>query len=264
MNLEPTAQPRASKLPIGPGREAFSRRTRTLIAIVLAAVVALAVLLGILAATHKSAAPLRTVTIPAADRSASRSLLLAAEEIGFQPRTEAGVGQIESQPIAAGSSASAKSLLPPGTPAPSFSLRTPVGVPVSLASLRGKAVLLEFFATWCPHCAAEAPHLKTLYASLPHSKYAFLAVNADGETAPSVLAYHIYFDFPFPAVLDPSSNPGSFTDPGSPGAASSSYKVGLFPTFYVVDPAGKVAWAGTGEQPDALLLGELHTAAAAG
>jgi hypothetical protein len=99
-----------------------------------------------------------------------------------------------------------------------------------------------------------------IYAGLPRRQYAVVAVNADGEDAASVLAYHIYFGFPFPAVLDPSSHPGSFHQPGSPGPVSSSYRVGLFPTFYIVDPHGRIAWRAHGEQPDALLLRELRRA----
>ena len=113
-------------------------------------------------------------------------------------------------------------------------------------------MLLELFATWCPHCAAEAPHLKAMYRALPKSRYAFVSVNADGEDAASILAYHIYFGLPFPALLDPNpSDPGTFHHEGSRGPVSKAYKVGEFPTFYVIDPQGKIAWSANGEQPDA-------------
>ena len=59
-------------------------------------------------------------------------------------------------------------------------------------------------------------------------------------------------------------DPGTFHAAGSPGPVSKHYRVGLFPTFYVIDPHGKVAWAATGEQPDALLLQNSRAASRAG
>jgi thiol-disulfide isomerase/thioredoxin len=229
-------------------------------ALVLAGAFAIAVIVGVLAATGSGHSPARAVTIPVSDRNASPALFRAAEAVGFTPPSLAGGGQIESSAISSTTNGDASGLLPLGAAAPPFLLRTPTGTLVSLAGLRGKTVLLEFFATWCPHCAAEAPHLKQIYAGLPRRQYAVVAVNADGEDAASVLAYHIYFGFPFPAVLDPSSHPGSFHQPGSPGPVSSGYRVGLFPTFYIVDSHGRIAWRAHGEQPDALLLRELRRA----
>jgi thiol-disulfide isomerase/thioredoxin len=227
----------------------------------LVAIVAV-VVVALVASLLSKAPPARVVTIPRADKSASPALLRAAEAVHFHPNVEPGVGTVEGEKSAV-VPASAADLLAPGTTAPPFRLETPTGQAVSLGSLRGKAVLLEFFATWCPHCAAEAPHLKAMAASLPSSRYAFLSVNADGEDAASILAFHIYFGLPFPAVLDPSSHTGSFRSPGLPGSVSKAYEVGSYPTFYVLDPAGKVVWAGSGEQPDLVLRTELHRAAAA-
>jgi thiol-disulfide isomerase/thioredoxin len=246
---------------LGPGRRAFSPKVRGALMLILCCAVLVALAIGALLAGGGSKKPVRVVTIPLADRSASTELLRQAEAVGFEPATEVGAGQVEREPFD-GAAVSSKSLLHPGTKAPPFRLRTPTGAPVSLASLRGKTVLLEFFATWCPHCAAEAPHLKKLYRSLPRGRYAVVAVNADGEDAPSVLAYHIYFGLPFPALLDPSSHPGTFHSRGSAGPVSRAYRVNGFPTFYVISPDGKIAWGGFGEQPDSLLAYVLHQASA--
>ena len=202
-------------------------------------------------------------TVSAADRAAPQSLVVAAHAVGFHPTSEPGVGQIESRSASAASGPSNPNLRKAGAKAPGFTLKTPTGQSVSLTDFRGKAVLLEFFATWCPHCNAEAPHLRSLSKSLPATKYAFVSVNADGETAPSVFAYHLYYGFSFPALLDPSGHPGSFSSPGTAGTVSSTYRVASFPTFYVIDTNGRIVFASDGEQPDALLRQQLVQAASA-
>jgi thiol-disulfide isomerase/thioredoxin len=169
------------------------------------------VVAGVFAVTHKatlSVTPPAT-SIAAADRNAAATLVHAAAGVGFHPNVLAGIGTIESKPASAAKPGTTKDLLPVGNVAPDFSLQTPQGKTVSLRSYRGKATLLEFFATWCPHCDVEAPHLRKLYDSLPRTTYGFVSVNVDGESAPSVFAYHVYFGLPFPALLDPSSKTGT-------------------------------------------------------
>jgi peroxiredoxin len=200
----------------------------------------------------------------AADRSAPASLVKAADDVGFSPTTEPGVGQIEDEPASAARAPSNPSLVAVGTKAPAFTLKTPQGQTVSLSDYRGKTVLLEFFATWCPHCNAEAPHLKALSSSLKKHGITFLSVNADGETAPSVYAFHRYFGLDYPALVDPGPVGGSFHQPGAAGPVTTAYGVASYPTFYVIDPHGRVAWRSDGEQPDALLRQELLKASRSG
>lgn len=211
-------------------------------------------------ATHGNKSLPPASVVPPADRNAPAALVRAANAVRFSPNTEPGVGVIESEPASAARTATNSDLLPVGVTAPPFTLRTPTGKSVSLRQLRGKAVLLEFFATWCPHCAAEAPHLAKLARRLPQAGYAVVAVNADSEDAASVFAFHRYFGLPFAAVLDPGGTAGTYHQPGTPGRVSRLYHVKGFPTFYVLDPHGRVAWRSDGEQPDALLLDQLRLA----
>jgi len=234
------------------------RAKRRLFAIVLAGSIVGVIALTLIAITTPEPTP-RVVTLPLADRTASDKLVRDAEAVRFLPIHGEGEGTIEGKPASA-AAPPPKGLLPVGSRAPAFALLTPTGTKVALADLRGKATLIEFFATWCPHCAAEAPHLARLHASLPPAKYAFVSINADSENAASVFAYHVYFGLPFPALLDPGGRGGSFRSHGSAGTVTARYRVGIFPTFYVLDPSGKIVWRSQGEQPDELLRGVLVAA----
>jgi len=249
------------RFPLSPGRAAMSKQARLWLLGVLLAAVAIIVAVGVVLA-RSSNPPIRVVTIPKADRSASPALIRAAEAVGFHPLTAPGTGKIETEPASEAQPPITSGLLPVGSRAPLFTARTPTGASVRLADLRGKAVLLEFFATWCPHCAAEAPHLQKLFASVDPARTAFVAVDGDGENAPSVFAYHVYYGFGFPAVLDPSGHAVGFPRHGTPGPISRSYHVTAYPTFYVLDPSGRIVWRSDGEQPDALIARELRLAAA--
>ena len=85
--------------------------------------------------------------------------------------------------------------------------------------------------------------------------------NADGEDPASVFAYHRYYGLSFPALLDPSSTQGNFHKPGAGGPVTTRYGIGAYPTFYVIDPNGRITWRSDNEQPDALLRRELRQAA---
>ncbi|MGH3002697.1 MAG: TlpA family protein disulfide reductase [Gaiellaceae bacterium] len=246
--------------PVGKQRPAAERRRMVIWAGTAGLVVLVAIVGAVLATRSSSKAPPPAASVAAADRNAPASLVSAANGVGFHPTTEPGIGKIEDQPAGAARPPQNGTLLAVGQRAPGFTLKTPQGRQISLASFRGKAVLLEFFATWCPHCNAEAPHLENLYTSLAGQKIAFVSVNADGETAPSVFAFHRYYGLSYPALVDPSAQPGSFNREGAPGAVTNAYHVQDFPTFYVLDPQGRISWRSDGEQPDALLRRQLLAA----
>jgi peroxiredoxin len=239
---------------------AVSERTILVASALLALAGALVV--GVLLVTRTSQEP-PPPAASTAETDAPAALVRAADAVGFRPNVEPGTGGVETQPVSAAKPPSSPDLLPVGTRPPAFTLKTPEGATVRLADYRGKAVLLEFFATWCPHCAAATPYVRELFAALPSSKYEWLSVNADGEDAASVYAYHRYFGLESPALLDPSSQPGTFRSPGAAGPLTTRYRVQAYPTFYVVDARGRIAWRSDGEQPNALLERELRKAARA-
>ncbi len=191
------------------------------------------------------------------------SLARAADAVGFHQTTAPNVGVVENLPADTALLPGSPSLLSVGAPAPDFSLLTPTGERVRLSDFRGRTVLMEFFATWCPHCQAEVPHLMKLFSALPSERFAFVSVNADSEGAASVYAFHRWFALPWPALLDPGARGGSFSQAGGAGPVTEAFGVALYPTFYIIDAKGRVAWRGDREKPDVLLLRELSHASGA-
>ncbi len=152
---------------------------------------------------------------------------------------------------------SAEALLPVGAAAPAFTLHTTGGGTVSLQRLRGKAVLLEFCASWSAQCVAEMPVLNRLRGLSPGT---LVYVNGDSEDEASVASFGRSFKARVPLALDQGPTTVSFPDHGPRGPVTARYRVTVFPTFYVIDLHGRVAWRAVGGQPAALLARELRRA----
>jgi thiol-disulfide isomerase/thioredoxin len=89
--------------------------------------------------------------------------------------------------------------LPPGTEAPDFVRPDLTGKPVSLKAQRGKIVLVDFWASWCPPCIIEIPHLIALQKK--HAgKFEIVGVSMDddAQSAQEVAAKH---PFNYPPVM---------------------------------------------------------------
>jgi peroxiredoxin/Flp pilus assembly protein TadD len=112
-----------------------------------------------------------------------------------------------------------------GAPAPAFSLKTIDGKVVSLADYKGKTLVVNVWATWCPPCRQEMPDLIATAPRLMKSEVAFLGVDTT-EEAPIVRSYAVAKGLPYPQAIDRDK---SF---------ATAYDVRYFPTTYVIDPAG--------------------------
>jgi peroxiredoxin len=113
-----------------------------------------------------------------------------------------------------------------GQPAPDFELQTLSGQQVQLNSLRGKPVLVNFWATWCAPCIVEMPAIEKYYRKYPGQFYV-LAVNAD-EPAGEVESFLKDKGLTFDILLDPG------------GKIQSLYRLRGYPTTYVIDSDGVV------------------------
>jgi peroxiredoxin/tetratricopeptide (TPR) repeat protein len=137
-----------------------------------------------------------------------------------------------------------------GQPAPDFSVRTLDGRTLSLAAFRGKTLVLNVWATWCPPCREETPDLLKAYAALQSPTVAFLGID-DTEQAPIVRAFVAAKSVPYPQAIDANQ---SF---------SNAYDIRYFPTTFVIDPQGIVRARNIDVVTPAMLQ-SFVTAAAAG
>lgn len=109
------------------------------------------------------------------------------------------------------------------------SFENPNGETVQLASLKGKVVFINFWATWCPPCIAEMPTIQTLYSEFKdHQEVLFMMVDVDDKRDKS----QEFMDkrkFDLPIYTPVSSIP-------------SSYLGGAIPTTIVLDKQGKIVF----------------------
>ena len=77
----------------------------------------------------------------------------------------------------------ATELLKPGTKAPDFHLKTAEGKNFRLSSLKGKIVVLDFWASWCPDCRKDAPNVVRMYREFKDKGVAFVGVSFDTDKA---------------------------------------------------------------------------------
>lgn len=114
-----------------------------------------------------------------------------------------------------------------GDRAPGFTLTTDTGQGIDLENYRGKYVLLNFWATWCPPCIQETPSLNQLHQELSGENFIVLGVSVDEERE----AYDAFLDrfgITFPTVRDPSRS------------VPVKYGTSLYPESYLIDPDGYV------------------------
>jgi peroxiredoxin len=117
--------------------------------------------------------------------------------------------------------------LSPGDLAPDFDLATLDGGRVKLSDFRGKAVLLNFWASWCGPCAEEMPALERLYDNLRARGFTVLAVGVE-DPAEELRKFSQKFGLGFPVLID------------ADGKVRERYKIEGFPETVLIDPEGKI------------------------
>lgn len=88
--------------------------------------------------------------------------------------------------------------------APNFTATTLTGDSVQLSDYRGKVVMLNFWATWCPPCRAEMPSIQAAYNQYQDQGFTVLAIN-NAEPASQIQPFANTLALHFPIVLDTSA-----------------------------------------------------------
>ena len=125
----------------------------------------------------------------------------------------------------------ATNLLKPGTDAPDINLQTIDGKQFSLKSLRGKYVVLDFWASWCPDCRKDSPYIMSLYKKFAPKGVEFVGVSFDTKAEAWKNGVE-KLGIKYTQVSDMKHMRES--------AVAQTYCVKWIPTVYVVDPEGKV------------------------
>lgn len=127
----------------------------------------------------------------------------------------------------------AKDLLKMGTAAPDFDLQTADGKHITLSSLRGNYVVLDFWASWCPDCRKDIPAMKALFEKYKDRNIAFVGISFDTNKESWVKCYWEKYQMTWTQVSELKKwKNDTKIDKG--------YKVNWIPTMYLIDPEGRV------------------------
>ncbi len=133
--------------------------------------------------------------------------------------------------------------LPDRPSAPEFTLTDVDGVVHRLSGYRGKVVIVNFWATWCPPCREEMPSMQRAWEQVRDEGILMVAVDV-GENGQQVSAFREQTPVDFPLLLDEDSS------------VTTAWPVRGLPTTYVVDTRGRLAYQAVGgrewDDPDLL------------
>ncbi|HEX6270408.1 MAG TPA: TlpA disulfide reductase family protein [Anaerolineales bacterium] len=114
--------------------------------------------------------------------------------------------------------------------APDFALRTPSGESIRLSDLRGQAVLINLWATWCPPCRAEMQTIEKVYNEYKGQGFTVLAVNMTYQDDPfAIMPFVDEQGLTFPILLDET------------GEMANAYQLRSLPSSFFVDRHGIIS-----------------------
>lgn len=120
------------------------------------------------------------------------------------------------------------------TPAPDFSLKDLRGNSISLAGYKGKVLVLNFWATWCPPCRAEIPDLIEVYGDMKGKGVEILGLSVDPVAPDKLLDWVEKAGINYPVAMATQE-------------IVQDYKPGNYiPSTIIIDKAGRIRYRNTG------------------
>ena len=113
--------------------------------------------------------------------------------------------------------------------APDFSTSDIAGNPLTLSEFKGKIVLLDFWATWCPPCRAEIPNLLDIFQTYPRRDFVIISVSLDRDT-----------DYAGKFVQEKGMNWRHIMDRDAASRIADLYQVQYIPSIFVLDRMGRI------------------------
>jgi peroxiredoxin len=145
------------------------------------------------------------------------------KENGQQQQTEVGANEKPTSPSVVKAPPD-----PDSKPAPMFTLKDLNGNTVSLSDFKGKVIILDFWATWCPPCVKEIPHFVELYDQYNDREFVVVGISVDREGVGVVKSFVQKYKVDYPILM---------TD----GQVEKAYgNIVSIPTTFVIDSEGKI------------------------
>ena len=127
----------------------------------------------------------------------------------------------------------------PPVPAPAWKLKDPDGKVVTSELFKGKVVVLDFWATWCPPCRAEIPGYVLLQKKYEADGLVFVGISLDTEGPAVVKKFMKDYGINYPIVMADDEILGAFAP------------IQGYPTTFIIDREGRVRNKKLGREPTA-------------